>query len=181
MPSDPLITYRRPPATLDRNVLESFAETLHARVARGNLFHCRITNDAELQSLNRTYRKKDQPTDVLSFPSDVGQVGNLRRIGNPPATALGGSPLQADYQSAAGSQPAPPYLGDIAISLQRARAQAREWGHSLEDEIRILMLHGVLHLRGMDHHGDSGQMARTETRWRRKLGLPKGLIERAAQ
>jgi probable rRNA maturation factor len=94
---------------------------------------------------------------------------------------LGGAPLQADYQSAAGYQPAPPYLGDIAISLQRARAQARRWGHSIEDEIRILMLHGVLHLRGMDHDGDSGEMARTETRWRRKLGLPAGLIERVAE
>jgi probable rRNA maturation factor len=71
------------------------------------------------------------------------------------------------------------YLGDIAISLQRARAQAREQGHPIEDEIRILMLHGVLHLKGMDHEGDSGEMARTELRWRRKLGLPAGLIERA--
>ncbi len=69
-------------------------------------------------------------------------------------------------------------LGDIAISLERARAQASEWNHSVEDEIRILMLHGVLHLLGMDHESDSGRMQRTELRWRRKLGLPTGLIER---
>ena len=155
MKSDPLITYRRPPATLDRTVLESFAEMLRARVARGNVFHCRITNDAELRALNRTFRRKNYATDVLSFPG----VGERR----------------ADRKSA------PPYLGDIAISLQRARAQARQWGHSIEDEIRILMLHGVLHLKGMDHDGDSGEMARTETRWRRKLGLPAGLIERVAE
>ena len=155
MKSDPLITYRRPPATLDRTVLESFAEILHARVARGNLFHCRITNDTELQALNRTFRRKNYATDVLSFP--------------------GVEERRADRKSA------PPYLGDIAISLQRARAQARQWGHSIEDEIRILMLHGVLHLKGMDHDGDSGEMARTETRWRRKLGLPAGLIERVAE
>jgi probable rRNA maturation factor len=70
-------------------------------------------------------------------------------------------------------------LGDIAISIQRARAQSRDWGHAIEDEIRILMLHGVLHLLGMDHESDSGQMRRAEARWRRTLGLRTGLIERA--
>jgi probable rRNA maturation factor len=144
MKSDPLITYRRPPATLDRSVLEAFADILRTRVARGREFHCRITNDAELQSLNRAFRKKNYATDVLSFPN--------------------------------GDR----YLGDIAISVQRARAQAREQRHPVEDEIRILMLHGVLHLKGMDHDGDSGEMARTELRWRRKLGLPAGLIERVS-
>ena len=147
MKSDPLITFRRSPANLDRSVAESFAETLRERVAKRRAFHCLITNDAELQSLNRTWRKKDYPTDVLSFP-------------------------QSDDRDT--------YLGDIAISLQRARAQAREWGHSTEDELRILMLHGLLHLKGMDHEADAGEMARTERRWRRKLGLPTGLIERAA-
>ncbi len=70
--------------------------------------------------------------------------------------------------------------GDIAISLQRARAQAREWNHSVEDEIRILMLHGVLHLLGMDHEADTGQMRRKEMRWRNRLGLPNALIARTA-
>jgi len=70
------------------------------------------------------------------------------------------------------------HLGDLAISVVRARAQAREFGHSTEDELRILMLHGVLHLLGMDHEADSGRMARAERRWRRVLGLPNGLIER---
>jgi probable rRNA maturation factor len=69
-------------------------------------------------------------------------------------------------------------LGEIAISIQRASQQARAFGHSLEDEIRILMLHGVLHLVGMDHERDGGRMARAETAWRKKLGLPAGLIER---
>lgn len=71
-----------------------------------------------------------------------------------------------------------PSLGDLAISAARARAQAREFGHSTEDEIRILMLHGVLHLTGMDHETDSGAMARAEKRWRARLGLRTGLIER---
>jgi probable rRNA maturation factor len=138
MKSDPLITYRRKPATLDVLTLESFAALLRDRVSRGREFHCRITNDAELQQLNAQFLGKDYPTDVLSFPSEH----------------------------------------DIAISLQRARAQAREWKHSTEDELRILMLHGVLHLLGMDHESDTGQMKRTELRWRKKLGLPTSLIER---
>jgi probable rRNA maturation factor len=70
------------------------------------------------------------------------------------------------------------HLGDIAISLGRARAQAREFGHTTGQEIQILMLHGVLHLMGNDHETDGGRMARAEKRWRAKLGLPAGLIER---
>jgi probable rRNA maturation factor len=71
-------------------------------------------------------------------------------------------------------------LGDIAVSTGRARRQAREHGHSVEEEIGILMLHGLLHLLGMDHERDRGQMMRAEMRWRRRLGLPAGLTERAA-
>jgi probable rRNA maturation factor len=68
---------------------------------------------------------------------------------------------------------------EIAISLDRAAAQAAEYGHSIEDEIRILILHAMLHLTGMDHETDNGGMARAEARWRRRLGLPSGLVERA--
>ena len=143
MKSDPHITYRRKPAALDLESLESFAETLRTTVVRKGDFHCRLTNDEELQSLNSRFLGKKYPTDVLSFPSTFADS-----------------------------------LGDIAISLDRARAQAKEWGHSTEDEIRILMLHGVLHLKGLDHESDAGQMKRAELRWRKKLGLPVGLIER---
>ena|SRR5204862_7889107 len=68
---------------------------------------------------------------------------------------------------------------DIAISFDRAAAQAVERGHKIEDELRILILHGLLHLAGMDHETDSGAMARAEVKWRKRLGLPTGLIERA--
>jgi len=68
---------------------------------------------------------------------------------------------------------------DIAISFDRAAKQAPEMQHSVEIELRILMLHGLLHLSGMDHHTDNGAMARAELRWRKRLGLPTGLIERA--
>jgi len=69
--------------------------------------------------------------------------------------------------------------GDIAVSMDRARVQAAERGHSLAEELRILMLHGALHLAGMDHEADSGEMERAESRWRKRLGLPDGLIERS--
>ena len=70
------------------------------------------------------------------------------------------------------------FLGEIAISVERATAQARRYGHSMLQELRILMLHGVLHLTGMDHETDGGRMARAEARWRKKLSLPGSLTER---
>jgi probable rRNA maturation factor len=69
-------------------------------------------------------------------------------------------------------------LGDLAISAERAEAQAQEFGHTRIDEIRILMLHGVLHLAGMDHENDKGEMARAERKWRDQLSLPNTLISR---
>jgi probable rRNA maturation factor len=69
--------------------------------------------------------------------------------------------------------------GEIAVSLDRAIEQAREMGHTVEDELRILMLHGLLHLTGLDHETDAGEMSLAESRWRKKFGLPVGLIERA--
>ena len=144
MKSDPHITYRRKPVSLDLPALEAFAEVLRKRVAKGREFHCRITNDEELQTLNNNFLGKDYPTDVLSFPSGE-----------------------------------PDRIGDIAISLNRARAQARQFGHSAEDEIRILLLHGVLHLTGLDHESDNGEMRRAEARWRKKLSLPVALIQRS--
>ena len=72
------------------------------------------------------------------------------------------------------------FAGDLGISIDRARAQAAAHGHALEDELRILMLHGALHLAGFDHETDSGEMARAEARWRKRFGLPAGLIQSAA-
>jgi probable rRNA maturation factor len=70
------------------------------------------------------------------------------------------------------------FLGDVAISFQHAQRQAAEYDHAVGTEIEILMLHGVLHLLGMDHEKDRGQMARAENKWRAAFGLPRGLIER---
>jgi probable rRNA maturation factor len=71
------------------------------------------------------------------------------------------------------------YAGDLAISIPTARKQAVAQGHSLSTEIKVLILHGLLHLAGYDHEADEGQMARRERLLRAKLGLPQGLIERA--
>ena len=70
-------------------------------------------------------------------------------------------------------------LGDIAVATGVARRQARDGGHTYLEELRVLALHGLLHLLGYDHHGDGGRMARVESRLRRKGGLRAGLIERA--
>lgn len=71
------------------------------------------------------------------------------------------------------------YLGDLAISRQRAAAQSRQFGHSLTEEIQLLLLHGLLHLTGLDHERDDGGMARVERNWRAKLKLPVSLTERS--
>jgi len=68
--------------------------------------------------------------------------------------------------------------GDVAISFETARRQAEEHGHSLNEELRVLMLHGLLHLAGMDHETDVGEMAEREAKLRQKLKLPAGLIAR---
>lgn len=89
--------------------------------------------------------------------------------------------LKKDYPTDVLSFPSPGpdgFLGEIAISFERASAQAAEHGHPVEDEIRILMLHGVLHLLGMDHQKDRGRMARAEREYRSRWGLPEGVIER---
>ncbi len=89
--------------------------------------------------------------------------------------------LQHDYATDVLSFPSGSrsgFLGEIAISTDRAREQAGEQGHGVGEELKILMLHGVLHLLGMDHETDRGRMARAETRWRRRFQLPAGLIER---
>jgi probable rRNA maturation factor len=91
-----------------------------------------------------------------------------------------GKNYPTDVLSFPSSGPGGP-LGDIAISFGRVLEQAGARGHSEEQEIAVLMLHGVLHLLGYNHESDRGRMARMETRWRRKLGLPSGLVERSGQ
>ena len=112
-----------------------------------------LTTDETIRDLNRRFRGKDKPTDVLSFPA-------------------------VPFQNA---KPAERIAGDLAISVPTARRQAAEQEHALTCELEILILHGLLHLAGYDHEADAGQMHRRERRLRTELGLPAGLIERADQ
>jgi probable rRNA maturation factor len=157
------VLFRHPWPRLPRTELRSFFDDMVRRVAHGREITCLVTDDRELRRLNREFRGKDYATDVLSFPSGLVRARLLTRA----------------VQKAVQNRGRKPVSGEIAISADRAAAQADEHGHSPADEIRILMLHGVLHLAGMDHETDSGEMAAAETRWRRRLGLPSGLIERA--
>jgi len=110
-----------------------------------------LVSDARVRALNRQYRRQDSATDVLSFPANPES-----RIPNPDA-----------------------FLGDIVIARGVARRQAREAGHAEALELRVLALHGLLHLLGYDHERDRGRMRRVEQRLRRKGGLREGLIERS--
>lgn len=112
-----------------------------------------LTDDEALRELNRTYRKMDKATDVLSFPA--------------------GEPVKATGRKA--EVPG----GDIAISLATAARQAQAFGHDLKTEVKVLLLHGTLHLSGMDHETDGGQMARRERALRKQFDLPLGLIQRS--
>lgn len=101
-----------------------------------------ITGNSRVQELNRRFRRKNKPTDVLSFPRAEG--------------------------------------GDIAISFEIARENARLYGHTFTDELKVLILHGMLHLAGYDHESDNGRMAVREGRLRAQLKLPITLIERTS-
>jgi probable rRNA maturation factor len=114
-----------------------------------------LVSDRRVRTLNRTYRGKDYATDVLSF----------------------GEPSPSGFQPSALSPE--PFLGEIVIARGVARRQARDAGHSEHTELRVLALHGLLHLLGYDHERDDGRMRRVERRLRRKGGLNEGLIERA--
>lgn len=120
-----------------------------------------LTTDTAIRRLNRTFRGKNKATDVLSFPA-APAVQPTRR-----------APQRGKLVDES-------VAGDLAISVPTAQKQAREHGHTLGVEIKILMLHGLLHLAGYDHEVDEGQMARRERTLRAKLKLPLGLIERSA-
>ena len=102
-----------------------------------------ITGNRQVRALNRRFRKKNKATDVLSFPRDGGQGG------------------------------------DIAISAPIAVENASRYGHTTADELKVLILHGILHLAGYDHERDNGRMAAKEGVLRKRLGLPNSLIERS--
>ena len=110
-----------------------------------------VTGSAAMRSLNFRFRGKNKATDVLSFPAD--------------------SPMPSTGKTAR-------FAGEVALSAEIAVQNAVHLGHSASVEVKILVLHGILHLAGFDHERDNGEMARKEANLRRKLRLPDALIER---
>jgi probable rRNA maturation factor len=150
--------------------LSSWLRSVAPAGARG-LVSIALVSDQRIRALNRTYRRKDSPTDVLSFPGDLASSPRTPRTQR--------SKLDWSFVSIV-SFVSNRFLGEIVIARGVARRQAREARHSELTELRVLALHGLLHLLGYDHESDSGQMRRTERRLRRKGGLREGLIERTA-
>jgi probable rRNA maturation factor len=144
-----LAILRKPVAGLGDAELARFVTRARRAVKLRGTVNVMVTGDREMRSLNRRFRGKDKPTDVLSFPPMPDFANGL--------------------------------AGDVAISSDIARKNARVLGHAHSDEIKILALHGMLHLAGYDHDKDDGEMARLEARLRRRLGLPVGLIERSGK
>ena len=155
---------------LSARALEQFAaRAQHAVGVRGEV-GVLVTSSAELRRLNYRFRGKNSATDVLSFPSD-GKIHHGGTETQRNSFVRTSAPLCLCCGCSA---------GDIAISAEIASRNARHLGHSPADELRVLILHGLLHLAGYDHETDSGQMARKEMRLRRALGLPAALIERTS-
>jgi probable rRNA maturation factor len=142
-----------------------------------------LVSDAEIAHMNETFRKKQGPTDVLSFPAvarckpvplpnrDGHTAAAASRGGRLSAVSAAGKVHRHVHQEGAALSPETNFLGDIAISPATARRNAKKYNRTLPSELQILILHGVLHLLGYDHETDSGQMTRIEHRLRRKLGL----------
>jgi probable rRNA maturation factor len=132
---------------------------------------CLVTN-SEMARWNRAYRGNKGATDVLSFPADTEQKGR-RKYSMQRRHRKKGRPRSNDDRFPSSTSPAsvPSYLGDIAIAPVVARRNACRFGRTFGEEMRILILHGMLHLMGYDHETDTGQMERREKRFRRALGL----------
>jgi probable rRNA maturation factor len=131
--------YRIPVARMQR-----FANALARRLRIQHLeFSLVLTNDRAIRRLNRSFRHKDSSTDILSFP------------------AQDPVPTGADLDN--------PYLGDMIVSVETARRQAFDGNHTLERELCLLMIHGLLHLLGYNHEADRGEMRGMELRLQKEL------------
>jgi probable rRNA maturation factor len=143
-----------------------------------------LVSDPQMARWNAAYRGKNRPTDVLSFPADgpvpqttvrsirgrrsqhAANVANLK-----PSAKRGLASGSSSTSFTSSNSSTSSYLGDIAIAPAVARRNALRFGRTFDQEMRILILHGVLHLMGYDHETDQGQMTRRENRLRRDLGL----------
>jgi probable rRNA maturation factor len=129
------------PETAARRLRPWLAALVAALAPAAGSLGARFVGDREMRRVNRQFRAKDQTTDVLSFPGDPTDDPTDDESGHP--------------------------LGDLLISVPAARRQAAAAGHSVERELKVLLLHGVLHCLGHDHETDHGEMERLERRLRK--------------
>jgi probable rRNA maturation factor len=146
-----LVIFRKKIAGLSRPTLERFVLRVRRAVRLRDTVNVLVTNSSELRSFNWRFRGTDKATDVLSFPSSSA-VNQIRRV-----------------------------AGEVAISADIARENAINLGHSLAEEVKILVLHGILHLAGFDHERDHGEMARKENQLRLRFKLHTSLIKRTRE
>jgi probable rRNA maturation factor len=156
-----MILNRQRSVRLSNRALELFLQRVkrELRLGAAQVTVC-LVSDAEIAGMNETFRKKQGPTDVLSFPAGISRNkrhGIRHRRIHPTESRL----RRAEEK----------FLGDIAIAPAVAKRNARIYGRTLPVEMKILILHGVLHLLGYDHETDRGEMERAEQKLRRRLGL----------
>jgi probable rRNA maturation factor len=142
-----LVIFQKRVPDLTATALARFVTRARHATGLKGLVDVLVTSNAEMQSLNRRFRRKDKATDVLSFPAATNTARKH-------------------------------FAGEIAISAEIAAQNARALKHSPALEVKVLVLHGILHLRGYDHECDTGQMVRRERQLRAELRLPEGLIDR---
>ncbi|HEY3974770.1 MAG TPA: rRNA maturation RNase YbeY [Candidatus Sulfotelmatobacter sp.] len=146
-----LVILQRKVAGLNGAALDRFVRRARKAAGLHGQVNVLVTSGAAVRALNRQFRDQNKATDVLSFASPFAPLERRKR---------------------------PQLAGEIAISADMARENSAQLGHSVAEEVKILALHGILHLAGFDHERDNGQMARKESTLRRALGLPVALIER---
>lgn len=137
---DVVIIFEKALRGVDRPGMSRFARQAQKLAGVSGDVDILVAGNRRIRALNRRFRKKNEATDVLSFPRDGG--------------------------------------GDIAISADIALQNAARYRHSAASELKVLVLHGMLHLAGHDHETDNGSMARLENKLRAKLKLPASLIDR---
>jgi probable rRNA maturation factor len=153
-----MILNRQRSVRLSTRALESFLLRVRRELdlKQAQVTVC-LVSDAEIAGMNQSFRKKHGPTDVLSFPAVTSRKPQRSR-----RRFISSVPVSPDSEES---------LGDIAIAPAVAKRNAKNYGRTLPAELKILILHGVLHLLGFDHEADRGEMDRTEKKLRRRLGL----------
>jgi probable rRNA maturation factor len=162
---------------LPQSVLQIYVRSLkrHLHLGKSDFNIC-FVDDAAMRRMNAAFRRQDCATDVLSFPwiehAGPGSAWSTLRSGT--------SALPRAHAKGVAKRDLQGFLGDIIISVETARRNARDEGHSTRNEIRWLILHGVLHLLGYDHARDNGEMTALELALRERLGVAGGRLRRSS-